>query len=406
MGKRYRIGAAPKRPAGRMHAIGSRLTSPFRYLASTLRPAAEDEILWALRDVSFEVERGEVLGIIGPNGAGKSTLLKILSRITEPSEGRAELRGRVGSLLEVGTGFHPQLTGRENIYLSGAIRGMKRSEIDRKFDGIVAFAEIEKFMDTPVKRYSSGMYVRLAFAVAAHLEPEIMLVDEVLAVGDAAFQKKCLGKMGDVARGGRTIIFVSHNMSAVQHLCTRAILVESGRMAVAGNPLDVVNQYLTSRDAARSTQGDFTADMHLSYPPPLEIYRAHLVDGDGRPIDQVLLDSPMTLRMFYRIHNENDQYNVGAILRGRDETQLGLASLGISNRPFVRGAKGATGVLEMTVRNPLAPGVYYWHLNARNQRREYVEGLDAVQFQVLPSDELRDTKWGGFLYLAAQWRHR
>ena len=191
-------------------------------------PGDEMEEFWALKDINFEVKRGEVLGIIGRNGAGKSTLLKILSRITEPTEGRVTIKGRVASLLEVGTGFHPELTGRENIYLNGAILGMTRSEIKRKFDEIVAFAEVEKFLDTPVKRYSSGMYVRLAFAVAAHLEPEILIVDEVLAVGDAEFQKKCLGKMGEVASGGRTVLFVSHNMAAVSALSGSGFLLEAG----------------------------------------------------------------------------------------------------------------------------------------------------------------------------------
>jgi lipopolysaccharide transport system ATP-binding protein len=199
-----------------------------------------------LKDVSFEVEPGEVVGIIGRNGAGKSTLLKILSRITKPTEGMVEIHGRVGSLLEVGTGFHPELTGRENIYLNGSILGMRKAEIDRKFDEIVAFAEVEEFIDTPVKRYSSGMYVRLAFAVAAHLEPEILVIDEVLAVGDAAFQKKCLGKMGDVAKEGRTVLFVSHNMQAVQSLCRRAILIEAGRVVATGGAKAVVSRYLAS----------------------------------------------------------------------------------------------------------------------------------------------------------------
>src|ERR1041385_3672840 len=190
--------------------------------------------IWALRDVSFEVGRGEVIGVIGHNGAGKSTLLKILSRITEPTEGRAELHGRVGSLLEVGTGFHPELTGRENIYLNGAILGMQRSEIARRFDEMVAFAEVERFIDTPVKRYSSGMYLRLAFAVAAHLEPEILLVDEVLAVGDAAFQTKCLGRMSDVAREGRTVLFVSHNLPSIEKLCQKVVIIDGGRMVMEG----------------------------------------------------------------------------------------------------------------------------------------------------------------------------
>src|SRR5207302_1919584 len=208
------------------------LTSDLGARTSDLRASKED--FWALRGVSFEVRRGEVVGIIGRNGAGKSTLLKILSRITDPTEGRVKLKGRVASLLEVGTGFHPELTGRENIYLNGAILGMSRAEIRAKFDEIVAFAETEKFLDTPVKRYSSGMYVRLAFAVAAHLEPEILVIDEVLAVGDAEFQKKCLGKMGEVARGGRTVLFVSHNMVAVRNLCTTSIWLDHGRVAEKG----------------------------------------------------------------------------------------------------------------------------------------------------------------------------
>ena len=206
----------------------------------------DSQTIWALKDVSLEVKQGEVVGIIGRNGAGKSTLLKILSRITEPTEGRVELRGRVGSLLEVGTGFHPELTGHENIYLYGAILGMDRWEITRKFDEIVAFAELEKFIDTPVKKYSSGMYMRLAFAVAAHLEPEILLVDEVLAVGDAAFQKKCLGKIDHASKAGRTVLFVSHNMQAVQSLCKIAVRLHDGRIVTFGNPASVVSAYLES----------------------------------------------------------------------------------------------------------------------------------------------------------------
>ncbi len=208
------------------------------------------ETIWALRHVSFEVRRGEVVGVIGRNGAGKSTLLKILSRITEPTEGTAEIQGRVGSLLEVGTGFHAELTGRENVYLNGAILGMKKAEIDRRFDEIIAFAEVEQFVDTPVKHYSSGMYLRLAFSVAAHLEPEILLVDEVLAVGDLEFQKKCIGKISDVARGGRTVLFVSHNMVAVQRLCSRALLLERGRLAAVGSVGEVSDRYLAAADAA------------------------------------------------------------------------------------------------------------------------------------------------------------
>jgi lipopolysaccharide transport system ATP-binding protein len=208
----------------------------------------QNTTIWALKDVSFNIEQGQAVGIIGSNGAGKSTLLKVLSQITDPTTGRVELHGRVGSLLEVGTGFHPELTGRENIFLNGAILGMSRAEIRHKFDEIVAFAEVEKFIDTPVKRYSSGMYVRLAFAVAAHLEPEILLVDEVLAVGDAAFQKKCLGKMGDVAKGGRTVLFVSHNMAAVAQLCQKAVWLEGGRIRQIDSSEKVVKDYLSDGD--------------------------------------------------------------------------------------------------------------------------------------------------------------
>jgi lipopolysaccharide transport system ATP-binding protein len=234
LGKRFRIGT--REPYLRFSELPRRLCSAaarrLRGRNGSDRAGGED--LWALKDVSFEVKRGEVVGIIGRNGAGKSTLLKILSRITRPTEGEVELHGRVGSLLEVGTGFHPELTGRENIYLNGTILGMRKWEIDRKFDEIVAFSEIERFLDTAVKHYSSGMYMRLAFAVAAHLEPEILVVDEVLAVGDAQFQKKCLGKMAEVARGGRTVLLVSHNMGAINRFCHKAILLQRGEMAFAG----------------------------------------------------------------------------------------------------------------------------------------------------------------------------
>ncbi len=252
IGKRYRLGQTIRHDTLRdaiMHRVRFKRRS---------RPADErrvEEEFWALKDVSFDVAEGEVIGIIGRNGAGKSTLLKILSRITPPTEGRIHLRGRVASLLEVGTGFHPDLSGRENIYLNGAILGMQRQEIKRKFDEIVAFAEVEQFLDTPVKRYSSGMYVRLAFSVAAHLEPQILIVDEVLSVGDAEFQKKCLGKMGEVAKGGRTVLFVSHNMAAVQILTTRAVLLSGGRIVESAETEKVVSTYLKRSTDHVSTRG-------------------------------------------------------------------------------------------------------------------------------------------------------
>ena len=263
LSKAYRIGQKADPHASFRDAIVGAVTAPFRKWG---RPggdgASADDTFWALKDVSFEVNQGEVVGVIGRNGAGKSTLLKILSRITEPTSGEVRLRGRVASLLEVGTGFHPELTGRENVYLNGAILGMKRAEIDRKFDEIVAFAEIEQFLDTPVKRYSSGMYVRLAFSVAAHLEPEILIVDEVLAVGDSEFQSKCLGKMDNIARGGRTIFFVSHNMAAVQNLCNKAILLKTGKIESDGECQHVLEKYM------KSNQNDGAQ-------APLELSRVH-----------------------------------------------------------------------------------------------------------------------------------
>ncbi len=251
LSKRYRIGARERANKSFREAIVEGITAPLRNLGrlrnlTRFDNGDEENTIWALKDVSFEANKGEVLGIIGKNGSGKSTLLKILSRITEPSSGSAEIRGRVSSLLEVGTGFNPELTGRENIFLNGTILGMRKKEIERKFDEIVAFSEIEKFIDTPVKRYSSGMYVRLAFAVAAHLEPEILLVDEVLAVGDADFQKKCLGKMESLAGTGRTVLFVSHNMAAIKNFCPRTILLNQGKIAEDGTTDRVVKHYLGS----------------------------------------------------------------------------------------------------------------------------------------------------------------
>lgn len=249
VGKSYRLGQADAKHEMFRDALVGMLKAPFRRLKELRQPTKNEDLFWALRNVSLDVQQGEVVGIIGRNGAGKSTLLKILSRITEPTEGQVTLRGRVASLLEVGTGFHPELTGRENVYLNGAILGMLKAEIDRKFDEIVAFAEIAKFLDTPVKHYSSGMYVRLAFAVAAHLEPEILIVDEVLAVGDAEFQKKCLGKMHDVATKGRTVLFVSHNMNAVARLCNKAVVLKNGRQSYSGDVRGAMNHYGISTSA-------------------------------------------------------------------------------------------------------------------------------------------------------------
>jgi lipopolysaccharide transport system ATP-binding protein len=305
LGKRYTLGR--RAAAGRFRyerfsdVLLTAAKAPLVWLQSQRRgsnPARSraDEEFWALQDVSFEVKEGEVLGIIGRNGAGKSTLLKVLSRITEPTRGRIELGGRVASLLEVGTGFHPELTGRENIYLNGAILGMERAEIRRKFDAIVAFADVDRFLDTPVKRYSSGMYVRLAFAVAAHLEPEILVVDEVLAVGDALFQKKCLGKMREVATTeGRTVLFVSHSMHAIRELCSRVLLLEAGRIKLDGTPRDAMAAYLSSDNA----DADIRLDTRVRQGPRhhVKLTRLRLLDGSGQPTTTFVMNEPFVAQI-------------------------------------------------------------------------------------------------------------
>jgi lipopolysaccharide transport system ATP-binding protein len=296
LGKRYRIGRAIQRPQGLRQALAGAAGAPFRYLKYRLSRQREEEILWALKDVSFEVRRGEVLGVIGKNGAGKSTLLKILSRITDPTEGRAVVRGRVNSLLEVGTGFHPELTGRENVYMNAALHGMRRRAIDLKFDEIVAFSGVEKFIDTPVKRYSSGMYTRLAFAVAAHLDPDVLIVDEVLAVGDQEFQNKCIGKMEEVTHQGRTVLFVSHNMRAVKSLCHRALLLEQGRKSVEGTVDTVVEKYL-SAGIHHQPDGAIAEDTVRDGTGEARFRNVQLVNLRGQPVTQVYLGQPFRVAM-------------------------------------------------------------------------------------------------------------
>lgn len=270
--------------------------------------AAPQQDFWALKDVSFQVKPGRVLGVIGHNGAGKSTLLKLLSRITDPTSGSATIHGRVASLLEVGTGFHPELTGRENIFLNGAILGLKRSEIKRHFDQIVDFAEVGRFLDTPVKRYSSGMYVRLAFAIAAHLEPEVLIVDEVLAVGDAAFQRKCLGKMGDVAQSGRTVIFVSHNMAAVRNLCHEAILLDRGRVVQSGSAPDVIDGYLNQLFASTATDGEMHWDDNDQAPGSDEVRLISVRALDTKEMQRGVFDlsEPVRIEMTYHVYQPVD----------------------------------------------------------------------------------------------------
>ncbi len=297
LGKLYELGAKLERRLTLREHLNRLAVSPYHRLKAVLRGDSAHvggEKFWALRDVSLSVSPGEVVGIIGRNGAGKSTLLKILARITEPTNGRAEIRGRVGSLLEVGTGFHSELTGRENVFLNGVILGMTRAEIASQLDQIVAFAEVERFFDTQVKHYSSGMSMRLAFAVAAHLQPEILLVDEVLAVGDAVFQRKCLGKMSDVAQQGRAILFVSHNLEAVQRLCDRCIWLEGGQLRMDGNPETVIRAYLED-DAVLDSS--YKGERRAGPDQPIVLTEAAIVDAHNKPCDAICSGEPFGLRL-------------------------------------------------------------------------------------------------------------
>ncbi|MDR3622639.1 MAG: ABC transporter ATP-binding protein [Paludisphaera borealis] len=290
-----------------------------RFRPNAINPRLERSEFWALRDVSFDVERGKVVGLIGRNGAGKSTMLKILSRIVDPSAGSIHLRGRVASLLEVGTGFHPELSGRENIYLNGAILGMKRAEIRRKFDEIVAFSEIEKFLDTPVKRYSSGMFVRLAFAVAAHLEPEILIVDEVLAVGDYAFQKKCLGKMRDVASGdGRTVLFVSHNMGALSQLCDDGVLLEDGQVTMIGPVEAVVKKYMKTGVSENAAFAEFDEDAAKD----CQFLSVEILHADGGHASDFSCDEPIQLRFQYKVRRPISESYLTFYLQNQEGTRV------------------------------------------------------------------------------------
>jgi|SRR5215470_15975479 len=313
--KQYRLGAARAAKENFREFLLRKVKAPLHMLGGS-SPNGGPEYFWALREINFDVKEGEVLGIIGRNGAGKSTLLKILSRITDPTEGYVHLRGRVASLLEVGTGFHSELTGRENIFLNGAILGMSRSEIISKFDEIVAFSEVDKFLDTPVKHYSSGMYVRLAFAVAANLNPEILVVDEVLAVGDIAFQKKCLGKMSEVSRSGRTVLFVSHNMATVENLCQHGIVLEQGKLVFSGTSKEAVRHYL---GGVLQTMGrDGTNQVDLSNAPGRRRDGRHLLtrveictDGD-RPVTGGLeIGGRLKLKVHFNLENPTDSFNIG-----------------------------------------------------------------------------------------------
>jgi lipopolysaccharide transport system ATP-binding protein len=395
LGKCYRIGKSPAFTNGRSR-LRQWMAAPFRYLASTLQAPSNDEVFWALQDISFEVKTGEVVGIVGHNGAGKSTLLKILSRITEPTHGQAAIRGRVGSLLEVGTGFHPELTGRENVYLSGTVLGMRKIEIKRKFDEIVAFAGIERFLDTPVKRYSSGMYVRLAFAVAAHLEPEILLVDEVLAVGDAAFQKQCLGKMSDVAVDGRTVLFVSHNMVAVQNLCTRVIWLDHGKIEDQGPASETLSKYLSATFPADSEQ---IWNERESAPGNDKVRLHHVVvrPEHGCPHDPISMGTALSVEIEY--WNEIPETQLHIVLYFHTEQQaIAFTTASIDTDLITRTSRLPAGLLRSRCHIPgnfLNSGAHRISIGVvENGHRTIYRHDNVLSFVVLDLEKRHGTWYG------------
>lgn len=390
LSKCYRIGLKEKISDSLGGSIISWFKAPLsnlKNLRSLTRFEADlensSDVIWALKDVSFEVKHGEVIGIIGANGAGKSTLLKIISRIVEPTAGRILLNGRVASLLEVGTGFHPELTGRENVYLNGTILGMSKAEVDRKFDEIVDFSGVEKFLDTPVKRYSSGMRVRLAFAVAAHLDPEILLIDEVLSVGDAAFQKKCLGKMGEVSKQGRTVLFVSHNMAAVQNLCRRAIVLFSGKLDLDSSTEQSILHYLQSSSQEIVPSSGLAKYRSANYQPIIRDIR--LIDQYGRSTVTFQAGQAMTIEIDYLFPGPFKSPSFGIIFENTEgqrifflQTQLQYGDIEYISQ--IGTAKCYVPSL------PLVPGVYYLTLgfSASNEQIDRLES--AMTFQVIESD--------------------
>ncbi|AJY71608.1 ABC transporter ATP-binding protein [Geobacter sulfurreducens] len=394
LGKKYLISHQGREPytalrdvlANGARAFYRRLFSP-----GTSQADAQAEEFWALKDVSFEVKQGDRIGIIGRNGAGKSTLLKILSRITEPTEGRVRIRGRVASLLEVGTGFHPELTGRENIFLNGAILGMNRAEIARKFDEIVAFAEIEKFLDTPVKRYSSGMYVRLAFAVAAHLEPEILIVDEVLAVGDIQFQKKCLGKMEDVSNNeGRTILFVSHNMAAVQRMCQKALWFDNGSFKSTGPVKEVVSQYIQSNrnNMLLWKQKSKVRDKHAI------ILEVSIVDANSNSISSVTTGGSLRVKVVVEILRPNPFMQLSLALldeNGEVITDSSTLDDGIS----IGGKRGVFITEIIFPTDILLPRTYGIKAMLWIFQEGIVDCCDSLYFTAIETDSLCNSNPGG-----------
>jgi len=425
LGKRYRLGLTHagslrelfNRTAGRLvprranHQPDPALTNGRK---ATRANSGE---FWAIRDISFQVQRGEVLGVIGRNGAGKSTLLKVLSRVTVPTAGRIKLGGRVASLLEVGTGFHPELTGRENVFLNGAILGMTKAEIRRKFDDIVEFSETGKFIDTPVKRYSSGMKVRLGFAVAAHLEPEILIIDEVLAVGDVGFQRRCLGKMQDITQQGRTVLFVSHNLASVEQLCSRSLLLDAGRVVASGPSREVIRSYLQRNTAGHSSKGVWSvneallrqhqADSDLS----VSLESIELRDLDGRPLGELSTGDGLRIRIQYDARKRLVSPGVMVVIRN----QQGIEIARLSNMPicghYIESVQGRGSVELELPELPLLGGEYHLDIEFARSGIEVLWMLEQlVTFQVAATDVYGsglalDNRWG-LISLPHRWSHQ
>jgi len=393
LGKRYLITQRVDEYQTLRDTLVRACTAPWRTIRGKLSGAPVSEssfgrsAVWALRDVSFDVMPGEVMGVVGRNGAGKSTLLKILSRITEPTVGEAELYGRVGSLLEVGTGFHQELSGRENLFLSGAILGMRRAEIKRKFDEIVAFAGVEEFIDTPIKRYSSGMHVRLAFAVAAHLETEILLVDEVLAVGDAAFQKRCLGKMGEVAREGRTVLFVSHNLATVEALCHTCLYIADGRLAAIGPPSQMIGHYMAAGLEQDAGKRDLRSHAGRRLGSETIIQAVALYAASTEPTGVVRMGEPLVIHVAYAADRA-----VRPVLSVAIKTVHGVPIFSMSDRDAQQLAAcspSARGTVICEIPGiPLLPGNYLIDLALGDAAGDLDVIADAISFEVLPADVL------------------
>lgn len=380
--KKYLIGNQKKSHDTLRDVLMEKVKAPFKWMQkkSEIDPY-ENNYFWALKDISFEVGEGEVVGIIGRNGAGKSTFLKILSKITEPTEGQVKIKGRVASLLEVGTGFHPELSGRENVFLNGAILGMSRKEISRKFDEIVEFSEIAKFLDTPVKRYSSGMYVRLAFAVAAHLEPEILIVDEVLAVGDASFQKKCLGKMQDVSKGGRTVLFVSHNMGAISRLCKSAVWLNSGRVACVGAAHEVIQQYQAQHMSSRS---DWRRTLTKRESTEFSFVSVEVKNGDGKLSSMFNANEGIFIEISYLVKINLTGCQVGVrVCNSEGVVVFTTADSDDSNVSALPKKIGFYRARFTIPPNFLSPGSYYLTMSAHLPRRTIYETIEqSVTFTV------------------------